>query len=183
MVGTMKASVPAKKTRPLSQSFKDRANEACFWEAYSAAVLARAGLYVGHFPFSLSEAETESKGFSHDLDVSIDGLDPLWPIEVKSKNIHFTTTDDYPYEDVFVCSQNFFLRNWPGYTALGRDFLLVSTQSGAILWMPAGTPVSLGKEVLDSKRGELFKCVTCDKKYLRSLQEFVCIVRAGPGEN
>jgi hypothetical protein len=168
----------AEKVLRLSESFRGRADEACFWEAYVASKLAREGLYVTMNPFSLGEVADPEKATSWDLDVFVNP-DIAYPVEVKSRNLSFTDKPhQFPFEDVNVCSQNFFLKNWPGYDCTGRDFMMVSTRTGGLLWLPAGSKVCMGKEVFDSDRGEAFRVVTAKRELLRQYAEFAQLVRS-----
>ncbi len=146
------------------------------------AVLARAGLYTVHHPFTMSQSkeETERYGQSWDLDVSC--FDPLayeWnggrpeSVEVKSVSLTFHNRDNYPHDGVLVCSQKSFLKKWPGANKTGRDFLFVSRPTGAILWLPKNTPIELGHDVFDASRNELYKVVKTSRLCLLALDHFV----------
>ncbi len=107
-------------------------------------------------------------------------MDPKWSesidpvqVEIKSLSLSFNGPSDYPFTSLLVCSQKNFLKKWPGWSKTGRDFLFVSTQTGAIVWLPRGTKVELGCEVLDKTRNELYKAVRAPRMNLRSLDEFV----------
>lgn len=176
-----------KGTRPaVSESFRNRADSAAFYEAWVGAVLARAGLYTVHHPFTIAQTREEAKshGLSHDIDVSAfnpigDDIHCTHEVEVKSVSPSFTCSSDYPYEDILVCSQNSFLRKWPGKASTGRDFLFVSRPTGAIIWLPKDTKVTLGVEVFDKSRAELYKSVKTSKHQLLELDDFVEKVKHG----
>lgn len=159
--------------RGVSQSFRDRADPAAFWEAWVGAVLARAGLYTTHCPF---EIDGKDHGQTFDLMVGTcpegDYYD-MKPVEVKSLKLTFNDPDTYPFDEVLVCSQNSFLRKWPGRDYSMRDFLFVSTQTGSIVWLPSMTKVTLGREIRDNSRNEVYKAVSASKDMLRPLDEFV----------
>jgi hypothetical protein len=163
--------------RPVSESFKSRADSAAYWEAWVGAVLSRAGLVTLHHPFKYDDGKDHSKTW--DLDVGhFTGKygAPLLrsrAVEVKSLSLKFSGTEDYPYDEVLLCSQNSFLKKWPGVDYTMRDFLLVSTHTGAIVWIPTMTQVHFGKEVLDRTRNELYKAVTVIRPQLRPLQDFI----------
>ncbi len=161
-------------------TFAGRADQACFWEAWVGAVLSRAGLHTLHEPFTVA-AEVgrtrESYAQSIDLWVSTGDFEAGVPVEIKSRELKFSTAKDYPYGDILVCSQESWLRKWPGASATRRDFLFVSRITGNILWLPVSTPVTLGHETFDGKRGELHKNVKADKSSLRELSDFVEMVR------
>ncbi len=159
----------------VSQSFIDRADSAAFYEAWVGAVLARAGLYTLHHPF---EIDGKDHGETFDLGVFKNNLQPWYEqpgntVEVKSLNLTFYNPDTYPFEEVLVCSQNSWLRKWPGRYYTMRDFLFVSRATGSIVWLPTMTQVTLGKDVEDKGRGEVYKAVTVQREALRPLQEFV----------
>lgn len=167
----------------VSKSFQDRADSAAFYEAWVAAVLSRAGLYTLHHPFKI---DGQDHSQSWDLDVGIhhpetlhyDHVDvrslrsSLIPVEVKSLSLTFLNPDTYPFNDVLVCSQSSWMRKWPGKGTTQRDFLLVSRPTGSIIWIPKNTPVTLGHEVHDKSRNELYKAVKTTKGYLRPLADF-----------
>ncbi len=165
--------------RAVSQSFRDRADSAAFYEAWVGSVLARAGLYTVHHPFLI---DGKDHGHTWDLDVSAEdpsgwasdyGGFTLTNVEVKSLSVSFENAAGYPYETVLVCSQNSWIRKWPGKDAVQRDFLLVSKPTGCICWIPAGSPVELGVLVTDKSRNETYLAVQTNKQHLRPLQDFV----------
>lgn len=166
--------------RPVSESFKARADTGAFWEAWVATVLSRAGLYTLHYPF---EVDGKDHSLSHDLDVwSGNSLSPYrdmldaHEVEIKSRSLTFNTTDDYPFEYVNVCSFSNFRKKWPGKDSIGRDFLMVSQLTGAILWLPKGTRIEIS-DGWDGERQESFKLVQAPSSGLRPLQEFVELVK------
>ncbi len=158
----------------VSDSFRGRADGAAYWEAWVAAVLSRAGLYTIHYPFEIDGRE---HGQSCDLTVSTDGRWSGVQVEVKSLNHTFCSSSDYRYDSVMVCSQNNFLRKWPGASKTGRDFLFVSRITGNIIWLPIDSPITVGHETFDSTRGESYKTVHAKKTDLRELCDFVEAVR------
>lgn len=172
---------------PDTERFAARADSAAFWEAWVGAVLARAGLYTLHHPFTVGSEvgrSNESYAQSHDLDVfqfypwAIDeGKPNPVQVEVKSSNALFTGAWDYPFPSVMVCSQSSFLKKWPGASKTGRDFLFVSRVTGNILWLPVHSPVTVGHETFDAKRGEAYKTVHAAKSDLRDLHAFTEYVR------
>jgi hypothetical protein len=166
-----------KPLRGVSESFKQRADSAAFYEAWVGAVLARKGLTTIHHPF---EIDGKDHGQSWDLtlyrNVEPGHLKSV-NVEVKSLSISFADVESYPFNDVLICSQNSWNRKWPGRDYTMRDFLLVSKPTGHIVWIPCMTAVTLGHEVLDSARNELYRAVKCAKSSLRSLAEFVEHVR------
>ncbi|MDD5374460.1 hypothetical protein [Acidithiobacillus sp.] len=157
----------------VSDSFRGRADAAAYWEAWTGAVLSRAGLYTEHYPFHISEGPGGiDYSQTWDLNVSKRG-GPYTEVEVKSVNLTFTSVQDYPMRDVMVCSQNSFLRKWPGKAAIGRDFLFVSRITGNIVWLPKHSPISVGHETYDRERGETYKTVHARKADLRDLSDFL----------
>lgn len=168
----------------VSQSFRDRADSAAFYEAWVGAVLSRAGLYTLHHPFQIdgkdhSQSWDLDVSFSHPGTLHYDSRDvrslrsSSVPVEVKSLSLTFLNTDSYPFDHVLICSQSSWLRKWPGTGTVQRDFLLVSRPTGAIVWIPKGTPVTLGHPVHDKQRNETYKAVKTNKGYLRPLSDFV----------
>ena len=164
----------------VSPSFRFRADSAAYWEAWVAAVLARAGLYTLHHPFLIDNLDHSQ---SVDLDVfrNYPGIVEdcgQTPLEIKSLSLEFNNSSDYPYEDVLVCSQSSFLKKWPGKEGIGRDFMLVSTVTGAMVWVPTGTRVGF-KEVMDKSRNECKPTAYCQKAELRELGDFISKVKYG----
>lgn len=161
-----------------SKSFRDRADSAAFYEAWVGSVLARAGLYTAHYPFSIREDGQPGEDFSksHDLDVW-SNPHRCSQVEVKSVNFAFSGPEDYPYNPVLLCSQSSFLKKWPGMSTTGRHFIIVSRMTGSMVWVPEHTPVTLGHEVVDGTRGEMYKAVVVGKYSLRDLQGFVSMVK------
>lgn len=167
---------------PVSESFKSRADSAAFYEAWVATLLSRGGLYALHLPFVISDSkdltEPDLKVFSdpeHYDGVTCDFR--CKGVEIKSVSVTFHNVDTYPFDTVLVCSQNSFLRKWPGSSTLKRDFLIVSRKTGSVIWIPSGTQVELGKEVTDKSRNETYKVVTVSKDALRPLQDFIEMVK------
>lgn len=162
------------KTNYISDSFKQRADSSAFFEAWVGAKLSRSNLYTVHHPFTLA-AETGNplSFYAHtwDIDVGVDNVNWL-PVEVKSVNLKFTEPNDYPHMGVLVCSDASWQNKWPGVDVVSRDFLMVSRDSGGIVWLPKGAPV-IRKLVKDPTRGEEYLCVASHKTELRSLNDFV----------
>ncbi len=157
----------------VSDSFRGRADAAAYWEAWVGAVLARAGLYTEHFPFYIADG-TGGMDYSQTWDLNVSsGKGPYTEVEVKSVNLEFTGVKDYPRHSVMVCSQNSFLRKWPGGSTIGRDFLFVSRITGNVVWLPKNSRISVGHETFDGSRNELYKTVHGRKEDLRNLYEFV----------
>ncbi len=162
----------------VSQSFIDRADSAAFYEAWVGSTLSRAGLYTVHYPFKI-DGKDHSQSF--DLTVCNDhtwteqvyagGLDGT-SVEVKSLNLTFTCPDDYPFDEVLLCSQSSFNKKWPNRDYTCRDFLLVSRKTGSIVWVPQMTQVG-NKSVTDHTRGETYVAVTVGRDALKPLQDFV----------
>lgn len=158
----------------VSESFKKRADSAAFYEAWVGAVLSRAGLYTVHYPFTIATDHTSIATYGHSWDLDVGGdLSSFITVDVKSLSQTFRTPTDYPFKEVIVCSQANFIKKWPGASHTGRDFLFVSRETGAILWLPIGSPVELGHEVHDKSRNELYKAVKADQYRLKDLTAFI----------
>lgn len=157
--------------RKLSQSFKDRADEACFWEAWVATLIARQGFRCTHMDFHVGEEADPEKATSFDLIIS--GLPTLLYLDVKSKNLTFDASpSNFPYKTINVCSENFANRNFGDPSKLGRHFLIVSQRTGYILWLPRETPLRT-RMVIDGTRSEAFQCMAADRDKLKSFKEFI----------
>lgn len=159
----------------VSPSFKKRANEAAFWEAWVGTVLARAGLWTLHHPFVADGGDYHA--LSWDLDVSNEGKEPWCPLECKSLNLTFTCPEDYPFETCMVCSANSWNRKWPGQTKTQRDFLFISREIGTILWLPMGSDVKV-KKTTDKSRGETYSVMYTDSNNLKQLIDFIDYVKS-----
>lgn len=170
----------------VSDSFRKRADPAAFWEAWVGATLARKGLYAQHHPFVVDGSSSHDQ--SWDLDVSRGLISPkpslisfpVIPVECKSIGRAFNGPKDFPYDNPIVCSQNSWNKKWPGRDYTVRDFLFISTETGAVVWLPCMSQVTFGHETFDSKRDELFKAVRTDKSRIRSLDEFAWMVHDLP---
>ncbi len=164
----------------VSDSFRGRADSAAYWEAWCGAVLSRANLHTHHYPFPGGDFGSDGE-YGHTWDLNVSNTAYPWgnqhPVEVKSVNLTFTNASDYPCDSVIVCSQNSFLRKWPGSSSVGRDFLFVSRITGNIVWLPSASKISVGHETMDRSRGELYKTVHAKKSDLHDLSEFVEKVR------
>jgi hypothetical protein len=162
------------KTNYISESFKQRADSSAFFEAWVGAMLSRSALYTVHHPFTLaSETGNPNSFYAHtwDLDVSADNR-LFTPVEVKSVNLKFHEPNDYPHLGVLVCSDASFKKKWPNRMTTQRDFLMVSRETGGIIWLPKGTPTGL-TEVTDKARKETYMCRTAHKVELQSFAQFV----------
>lgn len=170
----------------VSDSFKARADSASFYEAWVGSVLARAGLWTTHHPFTIAKSVRDIPAYAHTWDLDVSAQDPFdtvmaegLGVEVKSVNLTFSSAKDYPFDSVLVCSQKSFLSKWPNSTTTQRDFLFVSRDTGSIVWLPEGTTVELGGDVYDDSRSELYKVVRAKRSSLRDLDEFVHKVASG----
>jgi hypothetical protein len=165
--------------RSVSESFRNRADSAAFWEAWVGACLTRGGLYVVLQPW---EIDGKDHSQNYDLAVYRDKYrilklgEPshILEVEVKSLSLEFNNPDDYPYDEVLVCSKNSFDRKAGRHNLynLYTDFFLVSVETGSILWLPEGTEIGT-KVVTDRERDETYQSVTCRKKDLRYLSDFI----------
>lgn len=162
----------------ISESFKERADAAAFFEAWVGAMLARADLTTLHYPFTLAAETGHDLAFyanTWDLDVSKDKL--IWtPLEVKSVNLKFTFPNDYPHLGVLVCSDASWQKKWKGQETTQRDFLMVSRLTGGIVWLPKGSDTGL-TQMTDKTRGETYACRTTHKESLRSFEMFVTHIK------
>lgn len=155
--------------------FASRANEAAFWESWVGAVLARCGLYTIHHPFTVARDITEVGGYaeSWDLEVASDREGPWVNLEVKSKAEPFGNDPmDFPFSTAIVCSASSHRRRHKQTSAAGSDYVLVSTVTGAMLWIPRGTILLPSTTVTDAKRGETYKAVAVSKGCLRGLKDY-----------
>ncbi len=156
----------------VSESFKRRADSAAFWEAWVGAVLARAGLFTLHHPFTVAKNYTEVRehGQTWDLETWFEKREPLM-VEVKSVNLTFLGPVSHPHADVNLCSEKSFTRKgWKD--VLGRDFLIVSRLTGSIIWVPEGSVIDRS-ETFDSERKERFGVITTRKANVKDLHAFV----------
>jgi hypothetical protein len=176
-----------KDPKAFSKSFVSRADSAAFWEAWVGAMLSRHGLYTLHYPFTLIEETGLPKShYAHAWDLSVtSSIDELLgspghkkpiELEVKSVNLKFSFHGDYPHNGVLVCSKPSWDRKWPFEDHTCRDFLLVSRQTGAAVWIPIGCPTGI-VEVTDKSRGEKYRCVAVHKSCLRPFDDFVAMVK------
>ncbi len=162
------------KKNYISESFKQRADSSAFFEAWVGAMLSRCNLLTVHHPFTLAnETGNPVSFYAHtwDLDVSADNK-LFTPVEVKSVNLKFTEPNDYPHLGVLVCSDASFTKKWPGKSKTQRDFLMVSRETGGIIWLPKGTETGI-TVVTDKTRKETYDCRTTHKSSLLPLSAFV----------
>lgn len=186
---TMVATEQKDRSVGLSSNFRDRADSAAFFEAWVGAVLARAGLYTLHHPFTLAETREDIGSYAQTVDLDVDTEPPQNPntstfgwgteVEVKSSNLTFHNTQSYPFPELLICSQSSWEKKWLKASKTCRNFLFVSRQTGAILWLPTKTPVTLGNLVHDATRNQTYKAVKTSSDNLRALDEFVHMVKRG----
>ncbi len=168
------------KKNYISESFKQRADSSAFFEAWVGAMLSRSNMYSVHHPFTLAtETGNPVSFYAHtwDLDVSADNK-VFTQVEIKSVNLKFTEPNDYPHLGVLVCSDASFTKKWPGKTRTQRDFLMVSRETGGIIWLPKGTETGV-TVVTDKTRKETYQCRTTHKENLRSFANFVSHIGTG----
>ena len=161
----------------INSSFRKRADSACFYEAWVGAVLARAGLCTTHMPFTVAKTEDEVSSYAGtwDLVVYEPGKIRMTQVEVKSTNRSFDTPGNYPHDPVLVCSKSSFLNKWPGSSVTGRDFLFVSRETGAILWLPKRSPVE-PYWTYDKSRDHKYETMASKRSNLRDLMAFIDMV-------
>ena len=172
----------------ISESFKRRADSAAFFEAYVAAKLSRAGLWVLHHPFTLaSETGRDRLSYAQSVDLEVTGTqqdmsdypESRIDVEVKSSGVTFEDTPyTYPKLNILVCSKLSWDRKWGSSPFLERDFLFVSRKTGAILWLPRGAHC-VEALVTDRTRNESYVAMEATKHSLRPLSEFVEEVKGG----
>ncbi len=109
-------------------------------------------------------------------DGSLSALGPV-PVEVKSSRLSFASPKDYPMPTALVCSQDSWMAKWAGKETIQREFLLVSRDTGHLVWIPTGTKVQMNHPVHDRNRSYSYKCVVVGKEQLRPFQEFVAHVK------
>lgn len=168
----------------VSDSFRRRADSAAFFEAYAASRLTRLGLHVVLYPVVVAAPGESLEAFHRTVDLRVHGAcepgsshSTGFPVEVKSQNMSFTDDpSSYPKDRPLVCSQSSWSHKCAGRNTTRYDQLYVSRVTGGILWLPAESPVTLGVEVYDSKRKELYKAVATSKEYLRPVSVFAGLV-------
>lgn len=166
----------------MSESFKQRLHEAALWEAWVAATLTRAGLYVLNYPCSVDDKKDLT---DPDLVVAVElehldgpGKDArAIDVEVKGLGLTFLDPETYPFAELLVCSRSSFMRKWPKTNKTGRDFLYVSRPTGSIVWLPVGTQVTFS-ETFDQERGELYKTAKTPSSNLRPVIDFVEMIKS-----
>jgi hypothetical protein len=164
----------------ISESFRQRADSAAFFEAWVGAKLSRANLFTVHHPFTLASETGNPLGFyahTWDLDVGIDNVNWL-PVEVKSVNLSFMEPGNYPHLGLLVCSDASWQKKWPGAETVQRDFLMVSRDTGCIVWLPKGSPTTK-RQQKDPSRNETYVCVAAQKCELRSFGAFINYAKEG----
>lgn len=172
----------------ISESFKQRADSSAFFEAWVGAKLSRANLFTVHHPFTLaSETGNPLSFYAHTWDLDVSTNDPhemgddrysgkySVAVEVKSVNLSFVEPNDYPHLGLLVCSDASWQKKWSHkdlQDRVQRDFLMVSRETGGIVWLPRGAPVTR-KVVKDPSRNEEYLCVAAHKQELRNFNNFV----------
>lgn len=184
-------------SRAVSQSFRDRADGAAFFEAWVGMTLTRAGLWVILHPWTM---DGDDYGQSWDLDVMVAPtssfknergaeVSTFAPLnhnmfDVKSLSVSYGGVSDYPFNDVLVCSQSSYNRKFGHLksSGLGGNFLLVSKVTGSIVWVPKGSPITMNNTVHDRGRNEVYQAVRTSKQYLRPLQDMVELLKKQESE-
>lgn len=151
----------------------ERADDAAKWEAYVAGKIARGGIQVLQQPFTLATSRAELKAYAKTVDLIVAGF----PVEVKSKGVEFgDEPSEYPYEDILICASSAY-KNKYGADGQHGDFIHVSTRTGALLWLPAGSACG-ERRVYDSRRKEAYYAKYAAKEKLRTFAEFLSAYRS-----
>ena len=161
----------------VSKAFRDRADTAAFMEAWVGMVLSRNGLHVLLHPFTYNDGKDHTH--SWDLDVCQDRqLEYPVACEVKSTSHRFTGESDFQDmsgpNTAFICSAGSYSKKYQNSPYTVREWLMVSKQTGSVVWVPAGSEVMF-TEIVDPQRGP-FNGVVVRKGKLRSIVEFVEMV-------
>lgn len=171
------ADRPKIRVRGVGKSFRDRADGAAFMEAWVGMVLSRNGLHVTLFPFTYNDGKDHTHTWDIDVSKTSPRLNSCLPhaVEVKSTSHYFTGEADFQDfsgpNTVFISSKSAYIGKYYGNPNTPRNWLITSKKSGAVVWVPSGTPV-LYTEILDPQRGP-FQAACVSKGKLRSLVEFV----------
>lgn len=145
----------------ISESFRARADLACYMEAYVAGMFARNRLYVLHAPLITDPTEKEREALMyHTSDLCLmDPTDPLgemYPVEVKSTSGKFHRSPD----GILVCSQASFDRKYgPGKTALPVMYAYISAKSAEVVCIPSGVKLIKNVPWVDRTRNESYEVV------------------------
>ncbi len=162
---------------PTSGDFSKRMENSPYWEATIGTLLSKAGLVSVHFPSDITD---DDKSQSVDLKVGTENdywNQTLRDLEVKGVSIGFKDCKSYPFDMMWTWSQFSYLNKWPGTDHSVIDFIKISMKTGAVVWVPRGTPIEMGHESFDKTRGTFFKVVGVHKKYLKSFEDFILDVK------
>jgi len=171
------------RSASITDSFKRRIDASALMEAYVGSQLTRAGLHVHLHPATLAaEKGVPLSYYSHSWDLEVSADDgAMTPVEVKSSNLSFSFPNSYPHLGVLVCSLASWDKKWPNKMETQRDFLMVSRDTGGIIWLPTGATITT-KPITDKTRKETYPCVVTHKSYLMPLSGFVSYIKGEPWE-
>lgn len=107
-------------------------------------------------------------------DIAVPDLDGVH-LEVKSRNIRFTSPKDFPYPSVFVDGEGS-----RGLKVVPEDriiYVLVSQITGAVVWVPPGTPTTT-RRIWDRVRDIPVLIHEVPASVMRPYEELVAFLRA-----
>lgn len=125
-----------------------------------------AGIPAEIKPLKIRPDAGQAARYADNGDIFIPTQDGEFVFEVKSRNIKFTTPEDYPFYTAFI-GQVRHLNSRPFNT------VLVSTKTGSALVVPSKTRKFWTQKMIeDDVRGVTYPIYEVPTKYLRTFEEF-----------
>lgn len=101
------------------------------WEKYVAAFLKLQGLEVELKEQTIREHVRDAPQYKPSSDLLCEGV----LMEIKSRGIIFHTPGDFPYETIFVDTEN----GWVAKNPRPKAIICISQKTGAMMWLPSST--------------------------------------------
>lgn len=170
LLGLILRETAGMKWRDNDALFKQLVRGGHAWERYVGYFFLLQGLPVAMGRQTVRETIEEADQHSLEVDLKVKGVG----IEVKGRNVSFTSPRDYPHRDAFVMPVDAWHRRGDHI----RVVLLVSRPTGAMIWTPAkGRDQWTETTVKDSVRGIEFQAYTARKSLWRPVGELVAGLR------
>jgi len=119
--------------------FRRMVQEGHSWQEYAAERIREAGHRVVVPPLTIRENVADRDRWIDTKDILIE----RFPFEVKSRNVTFSSPEDFPYPDIIVDT----VRGYDAKVQKPLGYLYVSRETGCMMWTWGRTPESWEKRL------------------------------------
>jgi len=115
--------------------FKSELEQGQAWERWLSRMLTYYGVYNFCPPQRFRKTDKSDIGeFANQKDIIFGRYVSRW-IEVKSRNVTFTTAEDFPYDTLFVCTA----ADWAVKKPKPSAIAIISRPTKSVVFIPGGT--------------------------------------------